>query len=199
MINPHIGAIVLAAGMSRRMGQPKLLLPWGTHTILAHILTTLTDAGVTPILVVLGGFGEKIREITQDFSVTLVENPDYAGSEMISSLKIGLTSAKELKLSSVFIVLGDQPMLSLKTLHDLQEEYLSTGQPIIIPSYHMKRGHPWIICKELWDEVIHLPDSQTLREFLNQHQADIQYLNVDDPDILKDIDTWEDYIKLKPM
>jgi molybdenum cofactor cytidylyltransferase len=193
-----IGAVVLAAGMSRRMGRPKLLLPWGKQSILSHILATLTEGGVGPIVVVLGGFLDQTLPIASEYPTTVVVNSDYADGEMISSIKLGLSKATELEASRVFIVLGDQPMLSREVLEKLQEVSATNQKEIIFPSYHMKRGHPWLLRKKYWDEVIHLPDTQTLRDFLNKHQDDIGYINVDDANILNDIDTWEDYLKYKP-
>ncbi len=189
-----ITAIVLAAGRSRRMGQPKMLLPWGKTTVLEHVIQTLKAAGLDEILVVIGGAREGVEAIVQE-SVRTIFNPGYERGEMLSSLQVGLGKASG---KAVMVVLGDQPQVRTGSLEQIQEEFARRESSIIVPSYNMRRGHPWIVPKRYWDEILEMEPGESLRDFLHRHGDEIYYVNVDDPGVLLDLDTPEDYLKSKP-
>jgi len=96
------------------------------------------------------------------------------------------------------IVLGDQPQLQLSTAASLIQEQETNPAPLIIPSYQMRRGHPWLVRRELWEEILAIQPPKTLRDFLQSHSSQIHYLSLDTPTILSDMDTPEDYQKSRP-
>lgn len=189
-----VGAIVLAAGMSKRMGTPKMALPYKGRSVIGTVLTRLTNASIAPLIVVTGGewklVEEKIREIP--FEGTVVRNPVPDHTEMMDSLRLGMRTLP-LNLDAFLIVLGDQPQILDSTVALLTDEYARTRKPIIIPSYQMRRGHPWLIGTEHWAELLDMPQEENLRDFLRKHGEDIHYLAVETPTILEDLDTPEDY------
>ncbi|GAB4420628.1 MAG: nucleotidyltransferase family protein [Anaerolineales bacterium] len=189
-----ITAIVLAAGQSRRMGQPKMLLPWGQSTVLGKVIETFTSAGAEEILVVTGGAREQVEALVGNSAKT-VFNPDHAQGEMLSSVQIGLSNASG---QAALIALGDQPKVRERSVRSVMEAYARGQAAIIVPSYKMRRGHPWLIAKTHWGEILKMKPGQTLRNFLDRHHDEIQYVNVDDPGILQDLDTPDDYEKHKP-
>ena len=189
-----ITAIVLAAGQSKRMGEPKMLLPWGDTTVLEHVIHTLRSAGLEDILVVTGGNRDGVEALVQG-SARAVFNPDYRKGEMISSLQVGLREASGV---AILVVLGDQPQVQKSTLELVYEVFFRTDSSIIVPSYNMRRGHPWIISKKHWGEILEMGMGDSLRDFLNRHADEIQYVDVDDPGILQDLDTPADYLKSRP-
>jgi len=191
-----ITAIILAAGQSIRMGQPKMLLPWGNTTILETVITTYKAAGIDDILVVTGGAREQVETLIGNLAKT-VFNPNYAKGEMLSSVQAGLTTLKP-EVEAVLIGLGDQPQVQERSVQLVVEAYQESGASIGVPSFQMRRGHPWLVARQHWDEIqrMHSPDS--LRDFLNRHADEIHYVAVENDSILQDLDTPEDYLKSKP-
>ncbi len=195
--NPEIGAVVLAAGLSTRMGQPKMLLPWVGKTVIETVVETLLQGGIVRPEVVVGAEGEQITRLLNAYPVQVVFNPSYRDGEMIHSLQVGLSSLNP-QIEAVLIVLGDQPQLQSSTIRLLIEEFRREHHPLIIPSFHMRRGHPWLVGKELWADILNLRSPATMRNFIQQHSSIIKHLNVETPSILADLDTPEDYEKYQP-
>jgi len=191
---PKVAAIVLAAGASRRMGRAKMALPFHENTVLGMVLTTLHQAKVDPLIVVIGGAKEQVERVLLDlpFSVNRAYNPDFEHTEMLDSLKIGMSALSE-DVDAFLIVLGDQPQIQLDVVRVIFSEYQTGAHDLIIPSFQMRRGHPWLVGRSLWLALSSLSADQTMRDFLNQQQDQIHYLAVDTPSILQDMDTPEDY------
>ncbi len=195
-MSKKITAIILAAGQSRRMGQPKMLLPWGGITVLGKVIETLQAAGLEELVVVTGGAREQVEAIVGG-SARVVFNVEYSNSEMLSSIQCGLGAIKP-EAQAALICLGDQPQVRVGSVQVILQEYESTGASLIVPSYQMKRGHPWLVGRELWNEILEMRSPESPREFLNRHAKEIKYINVDTPSILTDLDTPEDYLKSRP-
>lgn len=191
-----ITALILAAGQSKRMGQPKMLLPWGKSTVLQTVISTFQSAGVDDVLVVTGAAREPIESLIGR-SVQTVHNPDYALGEMLSSVQVGLAE-KQREARAVLIGLGDQPQTQTRIVQRILQTYQRTGAPLIVPSFEKHRGHPWLVGREHWDEILHMTAPQTLRDFLNKHASKIKYIEADTPSVLSDLDTPDDYLKSKP-
>ena len=100
-----ISAIILAAGQSRRMGQPKMLLPWGKTTVVEHVISVFAAADIESILVVTGGAHEQVEHAIANSRahprVRIVYNQDYLHGEMLSSLKCGLRALMATETASV--------------------------------------------------------------------------------------------------
>jgi molybdenum cofactor cytidylyltransferase len=192
-----ISAIILAAGQSRRMGQPKMLLPWGNLTIIEHVVRTFLNVGLRDVLVVTGGAREQMEEILAPYPVRQVPNPDYARGEMLSSLQCGL-SAMPGEAQAALIGLGDQPQVQESSVRLICEAYRERPSRLVVPSFRMRRGHPWLVARPLWEEILALLPPESPRDFLNAHAPEIHYVNMDTPTILADLDTPEDYQKSRP-
>ena len=191
-----ITALILAAGVSKRMGQPKMKLPWGEITVLGQVMVTIKDAGTNDVLVVTGGDREGVEAIVGDSAET-VYNPDYAKREMLSSVQVGITAIKS-GVDAVLIALGDQPQVQERSVRMVVEAYRESGASIIVPSFQMRRGHPWLVTRKNWDEIMRMRSPESLRDFLNRHKNDIHYVEMEHDSILQDLDTPEDYLKSKP-
>ncbi len=198
-VDKSVAAIVLAAGLSSRMGQPKLLMDWGGKTVLQTVLLTLNTAGIETIHVVIGANRDLIEDsiLALSFPVELVFNPYFSNGEMTDSIKVGIASIPR-DVSAVMIVLGDQPQMKLEVVKGVLDIYQKSGAKIIVPSYQFRRGHPWLIERTLWSDLENLNPSFTMRDFLRKHQDEIHYLEVDTPTVLQDLDTPQDYQRLKP-
>jgi molybdenum cofactor cytidylyltransferase len=191
-----ITALILAAGQSKRMGQPKMLLPWGKTTVLGQVTNTFRAAGVDDLLVITGGAREQVEALVGDSARTKF-NPNYAQGEMLSSLQAGLADLRP-EVEAVLVGLGDQPQVQERSVRLVVEEYIKSRESLIVPSFEMRRGHPWLVARPHWDEILRMDLSETLRDFLNHHANDIRYVEINDPGILKDLDTPEDYLKFRP-
>lgn len=192
----RVCAVVLAAGESKRMGQPKMLLPWGRSTVLETVLTALRAGSVSEILVVTGGAGPQVETLVGS-KARIVHNPRFAHGEMLSSLQSGL-SALDKDTSTALIALGDQPQIKEKTVRLILDEYKRTEAPLIVPSFQMRRGHPWLVASSLWNEILKMHSPESPREFLNRHSGEIHYIEVETPTILQDLDTPQDYSEAHP-
>jgi molybdenum cofactor cytidylyltransferase len=196
-----ISAVILAAGLSTRMGRPKLILPWGATTVIGQVVKTLAQARVDEIVVVTGGARLEVEAALNDVpgaAVRTVFNPLYTVDDMLVSLQAGIGVLGE-KVQAVLVALGDQPQIEIETVQALVEAYLSGGHPLIVPSYHMRRGHPWIVDRALWSDLLSTPAGSTMRDFLNSHLNQITYMQVDSPSILRDLDTPEEYDQWKTL
>ncbi len=192
-----IAAIVLAAGQSTRMGKAKMLLPWGETTVIGMVVSTLKEAGVTDIHVVTGGTHAQLNKLLQEYKVHLIFNDQYMNGEMLTSIQVGLRNIGG-EINAILIVLGDQPQIEPAVVRAVIERYRSTAHEIIVPSYKMHRGHPWLLAKSYWREILGLHPPQTLRDFLNEHNRDIDYVGVDTSSVIQDLDTKEDYHRYQP-
>ncbi|HRF93554.1 MAG TPA: selenium cofactor biosynthesis protein YqeC [Aggregatilineales bacterium] len=192
-IQRPLGAIVLAAGLSSRMGQSKVLLPWSENkTIIAHITEQLIRARIEHINVITGHLANDVKAALELYDIGITYNRAYKSGEMLSSLKAGLRAMPS-EVSACFIVLGDQPSINARVLNDLQMRYAEHGGDLLIPSYHTRRGHPILIGRRYWHEILMLSDKSTLRDFIGKHEADIHYVPVESDSILRDVDTPQDY------
>jgi molybdenum cofactor cytidylyltransferase len=190
-------AVVLAAGLSTRMGQPKMLLPWGDKTVIEEVVTIVLAGGIQHIVVVTGSGHEKMGDLLAGYPVKVIFNPQFADGEMLHSFQMGI-AALDITCQAALIVLGDQPQIQVSTVKAVVEEYKKNPAPLIIPSFQMRRGHPWIVRQDLWGEILVIQPPITLRNFLQTHTGDIHYLDLNSETILSDLDTPEDYNKYRP-
>jgi len=187
-----IAAILLAAGQSKRMGQPKMLLPWGQSTVIEQVITTFLKAGIEDLIVVTGGAREQVENVINPYPVRKVYNKDHAAGEMLSSIQWGLRMMRD-DSEATLIGLGDQPQIQEGSVRLICESYKDNPSSLIVPSFQMRRGHPWLVTRHLWSEILVLRPPESPRDFLNRHTNEIHYVSVDTPSILADLDTPEDY------
>jgi len=186
-----IWAMILAAGESKRMGKPKLLLPYGEKTIIETIVKTVVSSNVENTLVILGSDREKIEEKIKNFPVKIVYNRDFR-SGMLSSVQCGFKAVPE-ETRAVLVVLGDQPKISADVINKLIDAYKSTGKGIVLPVYKKERGHPVLIDAKYGEEVENLSPEVGLRGTVYNHPEDILEVDIETPSIFQDIDDESDY------
>ncbi len=194
----RIGAVVLAAGLSSRMGVQKLLLPWKGKTVIETVVDTLMLSKIAEIVVVTGRDAEQIASTLKSKPVQIIYNPDFADGNMVTSLCTGLNALQN-RVDAILMVLADQPQILETTVKLLVDEWNQNPVSLCIPSYQMHRGHPWVIPARLWGNLTTLDSHQTLRDFIRINEHEIQYVVVETATILADLDTPEDYAKQKSM
>jgi molybdenum cofactor cytidylyltransferase len=188
-----VGAVVLAAGLSTRMGKPKVLLPWENgKRIIEHIVWQLNNARMNNIVVVTGHLSKEVKALVKPLEVETVFNRSYRNGDMLSSLKVGLNAMPD-SVSACFIVLGDQPQINPKVIQQILMAYAEGKGDIIAPSYNKRRGHPILVGRRYWPELMNLPRGGAPRDVINAHNDEIHYINVDTDSVLRDIDTPQDY------
>lgn len=237
MESRRIAAIILAAGMSRRMGTPKMVLPWGETTVLGQVVAVMAAAlaeartdweadkrmevaearadeltekriGIAEertdeaaekrmsaeIIVVTGGARKlveaEVARLAVSFPARTVFNAQHEAGEMMSSIRAGLAVLGP-EVESALIGLGDQPQVSLEAARKVVAAWKMSGSRLIIPSFNMRRGHPWLVGRALWPDLV---AATTAREFLNTHADEIFYVDCDES-VLKDLDTPEEYAR----
>jgi molybdenum cofactor cytidylyltransferase len=195
-VKVEIAALVLAAGLSRRMGQPKPLLDWGGRTVLEHILAQLQAGSITDIRVITGAYADALTQIAQRMGATVIHNRDYATGEMLSSLQAGLRALVDTQVSAALITLGDQPMIRAENVHTVLAAYAGGDKGIVAPSHNLRRGHPILIDRRYWDELLALPAGSAPRDAINRHTDDTAYVDADES-VLGDIDTPEAYAEAR--
>lgn len=173
-----------------------MLMPWGKSTVLQTVIATMQAAGVDDILVVTGGARNQVEALVGRSAQTIF-NEEHAKGEMLSSIQVGL-AAKMREARAVLICLGDQPQVQERSVRRVRDAFLKSNSNIVVPSFQMRRGHPWLVARSLWDELLEMKPPQTPRDFLNKHAKEIQYVEVDTPTIIEDLDTPDDYLKFKP-
>jgi molybdenum cofactor cytidylyltransferase len=188
----NVAAIVLAAGMSRRMGSPKALLPIDGKPMLACVLDMLDAAKVSPIVVVTGAAAEQLRPVLEGRDVQVAHNPDYEQGEMLSSIKTGLLALPR-NIDATLIVLCDQPGVKSSTITILAAAWSQRRPRVLAPTYQGKRGHPIVLSMTGVDEIISLPPAATLKSYTSAYASEMVELSVDDAAVVRDIDTPADY------
>jgi molybdenum cofactor cytidylyltransferase len=166
-------------------------------TVIEHVVATFLNAGIEDVLVVTGGMRAQVEGVIDKLPVRKIHNQDYASGEMLSSLQCGIREMPQ-ATEAVLIGLGDQPQVQARSVSLIRDAYGANNARLIVPSFQMKRGHPWLVARALWNELLALKPPQSPRDFLNTHATEIQYVNMDTPTILADLDTPEDYMRFRP-
>lgn len=192
----HFGVLILGAGASKRMGRPKLLLPWGETSILGHLARQWKELGARQVaLVVREGAGEEKREwVRRGFrEEDLIIN--YRAEEgMFSSVRTAASwSGWENELSSFVIVLGDQPHLQREMLRELVTFSARNAEKICQPSVDGRAKHPVVLPAQEFRELAGA-ECKTLREFLESRGGQRAFLESEDPGLTLDLDTPEEYV-----
>lgn len=190
----RISAIVLAAGLSSRMGDFKPLLPLDDTTILGHCISLFQDVGIKDVYVVVGHRHTDLIPLVEKRRATPVFNPDYR-KDMFSSVVSGLSSLDP-DTEASFLLPVDIPLVRPSTIGHLLKAYARNKGKIIRPVYKGRQGHPPIIPSRLSASIIKWSGSEGLRGALAQFKADTIRVEVSDENIAFDVDTPEDYERL---
>lgn len=190
-----VHTIVLAAGSSSRMGQPKQLLKIGDEPLLVHTIKTVTAAGIlsNEITVVIGSNYEQHRDIISPLNVNIEHNIDWANG-MGNSLKYGLKKIVTQKPAGVLILVCDQPLLTPEHIQKLVQQFHLSPQSIVASHYNNTDGVPAIFPFTLFEQLLTIGEDQGAKKVLQQNRQNL--ISVDFPDGAIDLDTLEDYDKL---
>jgi CTP:molybdopterin cytidylyltransferase MocA len=192
-----LAGVVLAAGASERMGRPKALLDFRGRPFAVRILEALEALDVKSRVVVLGPDAARVRPSLASHECVIVENPDLAG-ETIGSLRAALSALESIRPSAVVAWPVDLPHVRVATLERLLEAHRRTGAPAVVPSFAEQRGQPVIWDQALFPELASSAAATThgAGAVLAAHIQEIVTVVVDDPAVIDDLNTPEDYERL---
>ncbi len=183
-------AIILAAGASTRMKTQKMLLPFNGKTIIENVVDKalkITDW----VVVVLGSHKEQVAGKISDRNILTTVNENYS-TGMLSSVICGF-SALPAETKAALIFLGDQPQIPVQAAEMVIDEWEKSGKGIVIPVFNRKRGHPVLIETRFKPEIEKLDPEKGLRLLSQKFENEVYEVNTGIPEILRDIDTPEDY------
>jgi molybdenum cofactor cytidylyltransferase len=193
----QIAAVVLAAGSSERMGQPKQLLAIDGQPMVRRVVEAVCGAGLDQVVVVTGAHAGEVGRALVGLPVEVVLNSDWQVG-MSTSLRAGLAALRP-EIQAVFIVLADQPALTPQLLESLATRYRATGAPIVAPIHRRKRGNPVLFDRRLFPELLRVAGDQGGRAILARHAARVEQVEVEDTAVLFDVDTRQDYEEAKKL
>lgn len=191
--SPTVAALILAAGASRRMGQPKQLLDWGGRS-LVRVVAEHALAALEHVLVVTGGAEEQVRAALAGLPVLIVTNPSFAEGQS-SSLRGGVAALPE-GAAAALVLLGDQPFVTPAIIGQIIAAWRGSDAAIVAPSYGGQRGHPVLFSRAVFPELLATSGDQGARAIVRSNPARVQLVPFDDERPLIDIDTPEDYARL---
>lgn len=196
---PSFAGVILAAGASSRMGREKALLPWKGGTFLStaiQALQRLTDL----VLVIVGPHNQaELAPVIYANAAFLVLNP-HPEDGQFSSLQRGLEEVLNRGRDAAILTLVDRPAPQIETIARLKDSFTNSSDETwaVIPEYSGKHGHPIVIGREMIEAFLRAPAASSARDVEHAHQQHILYLAVDDPLVSLNVNTAEDFEKLRP-
>ncbi len=189
-----VAAVVLAAGASTRLGQPKQLAPIGGRPALAYTLDALRASSLNRIVLVLGHNADEIAAALDLTEITVVRNDAYAEGQS-TSVRAGVKALGD-DIAAALMVVGDQPLLAPTVVDAIVHAYEQTGGPFIVPVYAGEWGNPVLLARATWPLLDNLKGDTGARPILRKHMDMV--LEVPVPgSLLDDIDTPEDYARIR--
>ncbi len=189
--NKNFSAVIPAAGYSSRMGLFKPLLPLSGSLVIEKVVSSFLDAGIDEVIVVLGYRAEMLIPLINKMKVRYVINDDY-NQGMYSSVQAGLKAVSE-NIKAFFLLPADYPLISSETIMGMQSKYKAESCDILSPVYKGKKGHPPLISSALIPLILRGNGEGGLKQLLKQNSISGDTLVVDDPWVIRDLDTEEDY------
>jgi molybdenum cofactor cytidylyltransferase len=196
-LSPSFAGVILAAGASSRMGRDKALLPWLGGTFLSAAIRAL-QRETELVIVVAGQNSQKLEPVVYANAAFLVVNP-HPELGQLSSLQVGLEEVLNRGRDAAVVTLVDRPAARAETIEQLKEAFLGAGDQTwaAVPEYGGKHGHPIVIGREMMQAFLRAPATSTARDVEHAHQQNIMYVPVDDPLVAVNVNTEEDYEKLR--
>lgn len=190
--------VVLAAGMSTRLGRPKQLIDVGGRPMLARVLGAALSSALEAVVLVLGHEAEGIKaalgEVLSDPRLRTLLNPKYRKG-MSSSLRAGLLPLID-DFPSVMFLLGDQPFVDARTINLLLERFWSSGKDICVPVCQGERRNPVVFSRRFYGEILELTGDAGARGIIGANPERVLQVEIQDPRCFLDVDDEEDARRL---
>jgi molybdenum cofactor cytidylyltransferase len=191
-----IAGLILAAGESSRMGTDKALLIYRGRTFLESVMAMLREAGIERIAVVLGHHAEEIQRAVNPEGAEVVINRDYQCGQT-SSLQAGLKALESPELEAIVLSLVDHPAVPAGVVQQLIARFQQSGAPVVIPTFEGQRGHPVLIGRGLFKELLELTPEEGANSIIRRYGGATQFIGVEEPGVIIDVNDPETYHQLQ--
>jgi molybdenum cofactor cytidylyltransferase len=203
-LHEPVAGIILAAGGSRRYGQPKQLLDWRGMPFVRAVAKTALEAGLSPVIVVTGAHANEVSSAVNDLPLQIVQNSDWQSGQA-SSIRVGVSTLThapsplkgEGKSGGAIFLLADQPQVTPAILHALVERHATTLAPIVAPMVLDRRANPVLFDHATLHDLLTLEGDVGGRGIFSKYK--VSYLTWHDDALLLDVDTPEHYQRLKDL
>lgn len=185
------GAVIVAAGLSSRMGEFKPMMPFENTTIARHVVKLVKDAGASPVVVVTGYRAEDLEEHLKDLEIQFVRNESYRDTQMFDSIKLGIQSIAG-ECEKMLILPVDTPAISQKTFRQV----LMIDADMVRTVYGGQPGHPILLRSEIAKALCSYQGEGGLKGAMENSAYSITNLQVDDKGVNWDVDTQKEYHEL---
>ena len=194
----NISATILAAGSSQRMGDNKLLLPFQDNTLINVVCKTIIDSYLKPVFVVTGFENKKVLESLPKSIDKIVYNEEWSRG-MATSINKAISSLPN-NIDGNMIVLGDMPLVTVKTINKLHQVFLNNnGNKIIYADYLGEQANPVIFPRKFFDEILHLNGDKGCKKIIYKNRKNSIGVPIDSSEVIFDCDTKDDYSDLVSM
>jgi len=194
-----VAGILLLAGLSSRLGFPKALLTFGNQPLIRHALLQALDSELGQVILVLGHkkleILKRAGDLKQHPKLSIIFNPDFKEG-LSTSLRTGLTQVNPGSAGALFL-LGDQPLLTAQVINKLIRAFRKNPTAIIVPNYGERPGNPVLFPASFYPQLQRLSGDSGGRELIKKCVRRVQFIPIRPQRIGWDVDTWEDYEKVK--
>jgi molybdenum cofactor cytidylyltransferase len=196
-LSPSFAGLILAAGASSRMGRDKALLPWRDGTFLSSAIRALQP--VTELVIVVAGANAVTLEPIADSQAAFLVVNSNPQQGQFSSLKVGLQEVLNRGRDAAIVTLVDRPPAEVETIEQIKAAFLASDEQAwaVVPEFGGRHGHPIVIGREMIEAFLRAPVHSSARDVEHANQAHIRYLPVNDPLVVANVDTPEDFEKLR--
>jgi molybdenum cofactor cytidylyltransferase len=192
-MRPRTSGLVLAAGGSRRLGQPKQLLPFADTTLLGHTLATARACHFDQLICVIGGASAEVRAGVDFSGIDVVENTQF-GTGCSSSIAAALGAVRD-DSDVLVLLLGDQPGVTPALVDALVDG--RGDAPLAVCAYADGRGHPFVFARSMFGELAGMHGDKAVWKLLERHADDVAEIPIPGP-VPRDVNTWDDYEAVRP-
>ena len=193
-----ISAVVPAAGLSSRMGQNKLLMPFGDKSLIEHAVDTLKASDVDEIVVVLGHEADQVRSRLERRRVNFVHNPDYREG-LSTSVRTGMSAVAK-GADAIMIYLADQPLIQPDEISRLIQAFAEAkraGKSIVVPFFENRRGNPVILDASYRAMVLDIVGDVGCRRIIRRYPEQVFAVQMQTDHVVRDVDTLEDFLRVR--
>lgn len=193
-----IYGILLAAGISSRMGSPKQLLDWHGQPLIAHVVTQACDSLLDGLIVVTGAAAESTQAVLsgiaaqRNIPVSVCFNPVYAQGQA-TSLRAGIAELPA-DVRAIVVLLVDQPLITSALINQLIAAHQAHPSHLaVVPTYQGQHGNPVLLTRPVFEHYQQLQGDEGARQLFAHYAAQILWLDVEDAAVVQDMDTPEVY------
>lgn len=195
-VHEPVAGIILAAGESKRFGQPKQLLDWKGEPFVRAVAKTALEAGLSPVLIVTGANAEQVQQAIADLHITPINNEEWKrgqGSSIKAAIKSPLLHSDR-RIGAAIFLLTDQPQVTASILRALVEKHAEGLYPVVAPMVMDQRANPVLFDRATFPDLMTLEGDVGGRAIFHKHR--VEYLPWHDDRLLLDVDTPEMYRRL---